>query len=127
MIKLIYYSYKLLKDKVTEGQNIYNIQMDFSTNNSIIKTAKILGFLFFKIIFPLIMKKLDDFITQLQANEDPNSTSFRKIFCINLFKSFDIFLKFCESLNIISFMINNKYPSIWHRVFNIHYVTNILI
>ena len=24
-------------------------------------------------------------------------------------------------------MINNKYPSIWHRVFNIHYVTNILI
>lgn len=128
-IKFIYYSYKLAKHKVTEGQKIYNVKFDYKTSNSFFKTVKIFSFLFLKIISPYLMNKLDEYIVKSQNEEESEDeelsqnskkSKLRKIL-ISLFKIADVILKFLESLNFIIFIATNKFPSLWQRLLNIEY------
>jgi hypothetical protein len=121
ILKLVYYSFKLLKGKATEGQRIYNVQFDVV--NDKIKKFKIIGYLLCKIVVPYIMYKIEDYITRSQY-EDENGGFLKKLktkILIPLFRLIDIGLQFFDTVNFILFIKTNKFPTIWHRLFNLPY------
>lgn len=123
ILKIVYYSFKLLKGKVTEGQRIYNVQFDVADNK--FKKLKIIGYLICKIVVPYLMNKIESYITKSQYEDHNINSGFFKIiktkFLVSFFRILEISLKLFDTINFILFIKSNKFPTIWHRIFNLPY------
>jgi hypothetical protein len=126
-LKIFYYSFKLFKDKVTEGQKIYNIKFEYGEGiGAKLKIFKIVGYLTCKLLVPYILNKIEDLSIShnIQLEEDASekkSYPNLKFFLFALSKILNFLLKLFDLINYLGFLLTNDYPTIWHRLFNIKY------
>jgi len=130
VIKMIYFSYKLINDKFTEGQQVYNVKFNLEDNLTTRGKLKIISYLMCKIVLPYLINKITDSLSNdSEINETLNNSSNRNYlkkillkFFIFVFKFFDLLLKISEFWNFLVFLITGKFPSIWTRLFKLEYV-----